>query len=150
MTDTAIAPAMTQAEILTAFAEATVRIEEVIYIPGAFNFNAPSDAVIDFIEEVYDRADLREVCPALKHFDNHAESTETILELGASEEIAKLPGFFVKAATPMRSKGASGTQYYSWNAYHTYWLYCASEAEIAPKAVAWAREIEDAAATQAA
>ncbi len=126
--------------------DAGVRVEKIIYIPGAVaDMEATPEVFRDFCEDLPDGIDspLYEALPALKRFagGDYPKPEEV------AEALAYKEGFLVQAATPVRqySDDPSDTSYssLSWGHYYTAWLYASEEEEIAPVILAWAETRAD-------
>ncbi len=121
--------------------EANVRLEAVIYIPGAVvDPEATPEAFREFCEDLPDRVDapLYAQLPDLKRYAGEGAIPEPEY---VAERLLDQPGFLVQAATPVRGYGndpADASFHWSWGHYYTAWLYAATEADIAPVAAAWA------------
>jgi len=122
------------------FFDATVRIEAVIYIPGAI---ADEEALPELFEEglcesLPERADapLYQQCPTLAQFAGGDEWPEPH---EVAQALTGKNGFLIQAATPARQFYAEGNSCsYSWGHYYTAWLYAPTEADIPRVAVEWA------------
>lgn len=118
--------------------EATVRVEKLIYVPGAMADleNPPVDFVEDFFESLPTGAEqqLHAQLPALAAFSS-ADCEATWEQV--ADAIAEETGFLVQAATPVFHVRGEVSDF-SWGHYYTAWLYAANQGDIAPVCIAWA------------
>ncbi|HRY03855.1 MAG TPA: hypothetical protein P5256_12045, partial [Beijerinckiaceae bacterium] len=115
-----------------ALADANVRVERIIWIPG-IGADALSDDFKDFCESALDSDRLHRTLnalPAVKKWNACAEHDPDAVAEGLAEDLAsaRSAGFFIQGATPMRNYTSKNAQSYtfSWGAYHTCWLYAAT------------------------
>jgi len=129
--------------IATEMFDAIVRVERVIWIPGAVacgDDDLPDDFK-DFVEWLdYDSTrQLYLQCEELAHFAtsaSHPPEPEIVADRLRSRSVG---GFFLQAATPMRRHTKDGLAFeWSWGLAHTCWLYAPSEDRIGPVAIEWA------------
>jgi hypothetical protein len=124
-------------EIIQEMADLDVRLESVIWLPGAgFAVDSESDPLEEFRENLPERDDapIYKQLPELARFKDGDEWPE-FEDLG--DAIGHLSGFLIQAATPYRDYFGRGWTC-SWGYYRTEWLYAASEADILPVIKAWA------------
>ena len=130
--------------------DASVRVEEIIWIPGAVvQHDARPEAFDDFCESVLsdDRwrdLSLFKALPELTFFAENEEDPD--LEwVAESLRTADRSGFLVHAATPVMAYDKSGRgASFSWGHYYTEWLYADTADGIAPLIAAWAEEKHEA------
>jgi hypothetical protein len=132
--------------ISSAIFDAGIRLEAVIYIPGAVaDCEATPEAFRDFCDDLPDQegAPLYRQLPCLQRYAADGDYPEPEI---VAEQLIDSPGFLVQAATPVREyhKSGDGTCCYSWGHYYTAWLYAATEADIVPVATEWAQSRHEA------
>lgn len=126
--------------------DAGVRVEKIIYIPGAVtDMEATPESFSDFCEDLPEKEDspLYTGLPALKKF---ADLSGYINTEDVAEALVRTNGFLVQGAAPVRqySDDPTDTSYgWSWGHYYTAWLYASEESEIAPVVLAWAETRAD-------
>lgn len=131
---------MTPQEIMS---NATVRVERIIWLPGATACLTIPDDLIDFIEDEFvdDDSEIRqELYDKFPHLsDIPLDDTEWLVDAGFS----RCGGFLVQAATPVKTKiGNSKSVSYSWGYYHTRWLHVDAIEDVAPTIAAWAKHTD--------
>lgn len=121
--------------------DAEVRVEELIYIPGAVASDESfPKALEEFGEDLpaEEDAEIYKAIPALAPFADENNEPEA---WRVAEALRFLPGFLVQAATPVRRPyGSGGAFTSSWGHYHTAWLHAPTEADIATVCAAWAED----------
>ncbi len=130
-----------------ALADANVRVERIIWIPG-IGADALSDDFKDFCESALDSDRLHRTLnalPAVKKWNACAEHDPDAVAEGLAEDLAsaRSAGFFIQGATPMRNYTSKNAQSYtfSWGAYHTCWLYAATVTAIKDVLLTWAADM---------
>lgn len=117
--------------------DATVRVERIIWIPGAIACLVTSGDFKDFIEDFKNDEKLQqELNLKFPHINGiPQDDTEWLIEEG----FAECNGFFVQAATPIMKKiGTSSAMSYSWGKYHTKWFHIDNVENIANTISDWA------------
>ena len=122
------------------FFDASVRVESVIYIPGAVaDFESTPDAFKeDFCYCLPERKDapLYAALPSLKRFLSGGAEPDEI-----AEALLFTDGFLVQAATPVMRCSADGNSAdFSWGYYRTEWLYAPTGEAITTVCLKWAEE----------
>lgn len=125
--------------------DASVRVENIIYIPGAISDpdSPPEVFVEEFCENLPSKPTmaLYSQLPALAKYSDGDEWPEPE---DVAEALSGTTGFLVRAATPFFGYDASGTSAdFSWGHYYTEWLYAPTEAAIIPVCVEWAKSRHD-------
>lgn len=131
---------MTDARISERLFDETVRVEHIIWIPGAVaDPEATPDAFREeFVEWLVDghSSELVAALPSLKYV---VENSEDMQAGDVAERLIYTPGFLVQLATPVREFHGGDTSSFSWGYYRTGWIYVASEAELEPEIIKWAQ-----------
>lgn len=128
--------------LLNTMADLCVRVEQIIYLPLAISFDAPSDALNCFVEEeIFHQPDhpLFEQWPTLREFADADESDpEQVIE--AIQESGDR-GFLIQVARPVMKYSPEGNAYsFSWGYYNTAWIYAPFFEVALNRAADWARE----------
>lgn len=130
--------------------DASVRVEQIIWIPGAIvQHDARPEAFDDFCESALDnerwqKTPLFKALPELVQFAESEDEPdlEWVAECLRTEG---REGFLVQAATPVMRYDADGRgAEYSWGRYYTEWLYAETADGIAALVSAWAEEKHEA------
>lgn len=121
--------------------DAGVRVERVIWLPGATCADTPPDDLKDFLESLDDDATnyIYTVVPELAQTVGAELDIELCVEL-----LVYASGFLVQGAAPVRSYHDGGAYYSGWGHYRTRWFRVASADEISPTVIAWAEECAEA------
>lgn len=117
--------------------DATVRVERIIWIPGATACFVPSEDLEDFIEDLaFDESFQQELNRKFPHIrDIPIDETEWLIEEG----FMRCDGFLVQAATPIMEKfGTGSAMKYSWGHYRTKWFHIDKVENIASVISEWA------------
>jgi hypothetical protein len=120
--------------------DAGVRVDRVIWIPGAIvDGDSPTDTLRDFIEDDFPEDAGHEICKALPRLKRFAEIDEVPEAEDICEALYGVPGFLVKAETPVRTAyGERGAYSWSWGHVYYSWLYAKDEASILEVVTNWA------------
>ena len=121
--------------------EATVRVEEIIWLPGAAIGGTLGEALRDALEDFYDgdRDNIFAAIPELKEFIDSGDGDED----WASNIFSQADGFLVQLARPVPSSfgSDSSSQTYSWGRYQTKWFHVNDVQEIVVIAEAFSESV---------
>ncbi len=121
--------------------DATVRVERIIWLPGAVSGERLSPDLKEFVEDLdTDPASVvYEAVPELRSIAENDGDEDLFIEL-AQELLLGATGFLVQGATPTREYVTGGSFFSGWGSYYTKWFRVATEADIAPTIIAWAED----------
>lgn len=128
-------------EIFTTLSDATVRMERVIYLPGALaDFSSSPDSITELSEDLDSPELLAECFP-----DMEPERIDDVFEEGFDladflfdwMRDAEAFGFVVKFARPVREYYATNQWRSSWGRYGTCWRYGDTLEETVKRALEW-------------
>lgn len=142
-------------EIPGALEDATVSFEQVFHLGALLVADGHiPDGFLEFIEEIDERTakeletDLPWVGEFMKEVDPGTSRVDREMNAGRFLELAMhggTLGFLVQVSHPVMDFDASGASAsFSWGYYGTRWVYAESIREVATKAVAWAKEDDEA------
>ena len=121
--------------------DAGVRVERVIWLPGAVCAEAPPDDFEELLSDI-DADPAATIFEALPELRAIADSEDYSAEL-AMEYLTGATGFLVQGASPVRTYMEGGSYYSGWGHYRTKWFRLASEADFAPAVIAWAETMAE-------
>lgn len=137
-----------QRDAVDVFDQSNVRIEKLIWLPGAVGCGNPSEDFEEFIEEATDGLMTDAVFTALPELKGLLEMVEQegLSAREAAEEIAgsllhkKRLGFLIFVNTPVTSNHRVGAYTFSWGHCYCEWLYVPTFEQIPEACANWAAE----------
>lgn len=133
-------------QILSDFSEQTLRLDECIFLPLAFEAETASDALGRFLEDFPETPDDA-IFTQWETISRFADGDEFPTEQDLIDAIldAYDTGFLIQVARPVMKTLRDGVKVFSWGYYHTEWIYGATLPEALERAIAWAkqRDLED-------
>lgn len=131
---------MDHIEMAERLENATVRVDKMIFIPGAVIAGSASADLEGMLDDLYhSNAQILKTLPALNNLVDellHDKSAD-IGDL-AAEYLMNVEGFFVQLATPLPRNMESETMYtFSWAIYNTEWVYVRTMDELVMAAEAF-------------
>lgn len=129
---------MSAAHIASRLFDETVRVESIIWIPGAVADpeSTPEAFREGFVEDIISGNfhELLDALPRLKRILKDADFADTI---EIADALLFTPGFLVKLATPIRDFRDGDVSSFSWGYYRTGWIYVETEAGLEPAILNW-------------
>lgn len=124
-----------------------VRVERVIWVPGAMGSGSVTEDLQDFLEEItpYDKYQpkILKTLPQLQNLlDEIGDEPIRYCEDLIIEYLQNVDGFFVQLASPVKTRLASGHLTYSWAVYQTDWFYVRSMEELVYVSSAFAESVK--------
>lgn len=143
-------------KIFNMLSDATIRMERVIYLPGALaDFGSSLDCITELCEDLDSPERFSECFPGMAStyidtvFEGEFEGPDVLFDW---MQDADAYGFVVKFARPVRTYSGSGGWRSSWGHYATCWRYGDTLEETVKRALEWgeARRKTELAAIKAA
>lgn len=127
------------------FFEATVRIEQLIFVPGCGIFEALSEQVRDLIIDDLYGPNNEHIAAKLPALGKLLRSEDAPEEDDISEALHGVTGYFAELARPVPSGFISEDEdagfYFSWGHYQTKWFYVETMEELAEVAEHFSKDV---------